>query len=260
MDQSRVHTLAFATIDKELNHLMVTTNNARVAKNAAQVEFSQLSQVVPEDNPLVIDSAIFKHSGFKCKFSEEEDQQELYDYFHSHINATTAKKTAGYIGRNEMELAGPLINDFTATIVRLFTTSRTKYNDTIAQRKRENELTAWATGTLDAQETAEVTMVIDDVNLTSPQLQDLIDLKVEAKLKKIEAKIARLAKNSNKSATAASARQKKKNRNKNKTKTKKRNNDQQANDADNDSYDANKATQRHQRGRSQNRRRNIRFS
>ena len=103
-------------------------------------------------------------------------------------------------------------------------------------------------------------MEIDEVNLTLPQLQDLIDSKVEAKLKKIEAKIARLAKNSNTSATAASARQKKKNRNKNKTKTKKRNNDQQADDADNDSYDANKATRRHQRGRSQNRRRNIRFS
>ena len=39
-------------------------------------------------------------------------------------------------------------NDFTATIVRLFTTSRTRYNDTIAQLKRENELTTWATSTL----------------------------------------------------------------------------------------------------------------
>jgi len=159
-----------------------------------------------------------------------------------------------------MDLVGFLINDFTATIVRLFTTSRTKYNDTIEQRKRENELTAWATSTLDAQETAEVAMEIDEVNLTSPQLQDLIDSKVEAKLKKIEAKIARLAKNSNPSATA-SAHQKKKKSNKTKTKTKKKSNaDRQADDADNDSSDANKATRRHQRGRPQNLRRNVRFS
>ena len=36
-------------------------------------------------------------------------------------------------------------------------------------------------------------MEIDDINLTSPQLQDLINSKVEAKLKKIEAKRAQLA-------------------------------------------------------------------
>ena len=35
-------------------------------------------------------------------------------------------------------------------------------------------------------------MEIDEVNLASPQLQDLIDSKVAAKLKKIEAKLARI--------------------------------------------------------------------
>ena len=129
-----------------------------------------------------------------------------------------------------MDVVGPLIHDFTATIVCLFTTSRTRYNDTIAKRKRENELTAWAKSTLDTQETAEVAMEINDVNLTSPHLQDLIDSKVEAKLKKIEAKFARLAKSSSTSATAASAHQKKKNCNKNNNKTKTKNN-KKCNDA-----------------------------
>jgi len=32
-------------------------------------------------------------------------------------------------------------------------------------------------------------MEIDEVNLASPQLQDLIDSKIEAKFKKIEAKL-----------------------------------------------------------------------
>jgi len=99
--QESVHTLVFATIDKELNHLMVSANTARVAKNAARVELSQLSQVVPEDDPLIINSAIFKHSGFQSKFEEEQDQQEFYDYFHSHTKATTAKYNAVTLERTK---------------------------------------------------------------------------------------------------------------------------------------------------------------
>ena len=79
-----------------------------------------------EDDPLVIDSAIFKHCGFKWKLSEENDQQEFYNYFHAHTSTTTKHKTAGYIGANKMDVVGPLIHDFTATIVCLFTTSRTR--------------------------------------------------------------------------------------------------------------------------------------
>ena len=101
-----------------------------------------------EDNQHVIDFAIFKHSGVEWKFSEENDQQEFYHYFHALTSVTTEPKTVGYIGVNEIDILGLLIKDSTATIVRLFTTSRTRYNDTIAQLKRENELTTWATSTL----------------------------------------------------------------------------------------------------------------
>jgi len=106
-------------------------------------------------------------------------------------------------------------------------------------------------------------MEIDEVNLASPQLQDLIDSKIEAKFKKIEAKLVWIAEKNNASTTASSTHQKKKNHNKNnKTKTKKHNNNspQPAANVDSDSSDANKATQRWQRGRPQNQRRSVQFS
>jgi len=71
-------------------------------------------------------------------------------------------------------------------------------------------------------------MEIDEVNLASPQLQDLIDSIAEAKLKKIEAKLARIAKINNASTTASAHQKKNRNNNNNnnrtKTKIKKRNN------------------------------------
>ena len=41
--EERVRTLVFATIDKELNHLMVKAHDTRIAKNATRVELSQHS-------------------------------------------------------------------------------------------------------------------------------------------------------------------------------------------------------------------------
>ena len=114
-----VHTLVFTTIDKEFNHVKYILPTMQHESNSA----NSLKRKTK-----TIESTIFKHSGFKWKLMEEHDQRDFYDYSHAHTAATTECHTAGYIGVNEYDLMGPLINDFTATIVRLFHTSRTKYS------------------------------------------------------------------------------------------------------------------------------------
>jgi hypothetical protein len=53
-------------------------------------------------------------------------------------------------------------------------------------RKRNAELAAWAKNALDVQATEAIAMNIEEANLESPELGDLVDSKISARLKRLD--------------------------------------------------------------------------
>ena len=80
----------------------------------------------------------------------------------------------------------------------IFFDSRCEYLNQKVTLKRQATVTAWASTALDESASMEIALDIDKVNLQSPELQDLIDSRITAKVSKAnateKARIAQLEK------------------------------------------------------------------
>jgi len=181
-DPRSIQTLVYCTADKEYKTLMNEEHHRRVAANAT----GSLDNENENDSDLFIISKLFKFSGFKYKMSRLNDLEAFHNQFH-HINGIgTEPPPPGSTNSDDYDLIGHLIRDFTATLYSLFYTSRTTYMNAIETRKRNAELAAWAKNALDVQATEAIAMNIEEANLESPELGDLVDSKISARLKRLD--------------------------------------------------------------------------
>jgi hypothetical protein len=183
-DSKSIQTLVYCTADKEYKILMNEEHHNRVAANATNL--SQDSE--DENNPLdlLIVSKLFKFSGFKYKLSLLTDLEGFHNQFHHITNGTGEPPPPGSANSDDYDLIGHLIRDFTATLHSLFYTSRMTYMNALETRKRNAELAAWAQNALDVQATETIAMNIEEANLESPELGDLVDSKISARLKRLD--------------------------------------------------------------------------
>jgi hypothetical protein len=132
-------------------------------------------------------SKLFKFSGFKYNMSHPSDLDGFHQHFQYNINGNEPLSPApGSTTDDDYELIGHLIHDFTATFYSLFYTSRTTYTNAIEDKKQNAELAAWAKNALDTHATESIAMNIEEANLESPELGDLVDSKITARLKRLD--------------------------------------------------------------------------
>jgi hypothetical protein len=184
-DVQSIQTLVYCTADKEYRTLM---NEAkRIRDNANNTRTSQDDEEEVDNNDINIISKLFKFSGFKYNMSHPSDLDGFNNQFHYLTNGTeTLPPAPGSANDDAYDLIGHLIRDFTATLYSLFYTSRTTYIDALEDKKRNAELTAWAKNALDVQATETIAMNIEEANLESPELGDLVDSKIAARLKRLD--------------------------------------------------------------------------
>jgi hypothetical protein len=184
-DVQSIQTLVYCTADKEYRTLM---NEAkRIRDNANNARTSQDDEEEEDNNDISIISKLFKFSGFKYNMSHPSDLDGFNNQFHYLTNGTeTLPPAPGSANDDAYDLIGHLIHDFTATLYSLFYTSRTVYMEALEDKKRNAELAAWAKNALDVQATEAIAMNIEEANLESPELGDLVDSKIAARLKKLD--------------------------------------------------------------------------
>ena len=181
-DPKSIQTLVYCTADKEYNTLMNEEHHRRVANATG----SQDNEDENDPLDLFIISKLFKFSGFKYKMTRLNDLEGFHNQFH-HINGIGIEPPPpGSANSDDYDLIGHLIRDFTATLYALFYTSRITYMNAIQDKKRNAELAAWAKNALDVQATESIAMNIEEANLESPELGDLVDSKIAARLKKLD--------------------------------------------------------------------------
>ena len=187
-DIQSIQTLVYCTADKEYRTLMNEARHIRDNANAART--SQDDDEENEDNAdnnITITSKLFKFSGFKYNMSHPSDLDGFHQHFHYHTNGNeTLPPAPGSTNDDDYELIGHLIHDFTATLYSLFYTSRITYMNAIQDKKRNAELAAWARNALDTHATESIAMNIEEANLESPELGDLVDSKISARLKRLD--------------------------------------------------------------------------
>jgi hypothetical protein len=183
-DPKSIQTLVYCTADKEYKTLMNEEMHSRVAANATR---STQDSEEEDNSDIIIISKLFKYSGFKYNMSHVNDLERFHNQFHFHTNGIGEEPPPpGSANSDDYDLIGHLIRDFTATLYALFYTSRTTYMNAIEDKKRQAELTAWAKNALDIQATEEIVMNIEEANLESLELGDLVDSKIAARLKRFE--------------------------------------------------------------------------
>ena len=184
-DAQSIQTLVYCTADKEYRTLMNEAKRTRDNANTARA--SQDDEEEEDNSDITIISKLFKFSGFKYNMSHPSDLDGFHNQFHYHTNGIgTEPPPPGSANNDDYDLIGHLIHDFTATLYALFHTSRTTYNNAIEDKKRNAELAAWARNALDTQATETIAMNIEEANLESPELGDLVDSKISARLKKLD--------------------------------------------------------------------------
>jgi len=116
----------------------------------------------------------------------------FYTLYHEYNNIDGEVPMTGTISAEDNQLVVAVIDDFFNAVRRIFFTSREALEERIAERKAESELAAWAESALNAKKTAAVAATIADVNLTSPEIGDLIESKVQEHTQKIQKEINRI--------------------------------------------------------------------
>ena len=147
----------------------------------------------------------------------------------------------------------------------IFYTGYTTYAEAMAYRESEKALLAWAESAMNVTATQATADITTTANLTSPQLADLIETKVNEKTKKLTIELERLKRLSQKQLKDQAAPRKggrANNNNNNKTnakanaktprKTGNNNNGQKADAAANASTNANNRRRNQRRGRNNN--------
>jgi hypothetical protein len=182
-DPKSIQTLVYCTADKEYKTLMNEEHHRRVAVKATRSQDNE-----DENDPLDLSiiSKLFKFSGFKYKMSRLNDLEGFHNQFHQINGIGIEPPPPGSANSDDYDLIGHLIRDFTATLHSLFYTSRTTYMNALETRKRNSELAAWAKNALDVQATEAIAMNIEEANLESPELGDLVDSKISARLKRLD--------------------------------------------------------------------------
>ena len=203
-------------------------------------------------------SKLFKHSGFKSVCRNRTCHIAFYALLAS-SNDTSAVPTRNY------DLVEPILSSFTETATMIFYTGYTTYAEAMAYRESEKALLAWAESAMNVTATQATADITTTANLTSPQLADLIETKVNEKTKKLTIELERLKRLSHKQLKDQAAPRKggrANNNNNNKTnakanaktprKTGNNNNGQKADAAANASTNANNRRRNQRRGRNNN--------
>lgn len=181
-DPKSTQTLVYCTFEKEYRRLMTEEDSPSLTQESGDENNNNIT-------PSII-SQLFRFSGFKFKMTRLTDLDGFYNQFHTTTYGLgEGPPPPGSADSDDIELIGHLLRDFEQTLYNLFYTSRVTYKNAIESKKRTAELTAWAKNALDVQATEVIAMDIEEANLESPELGDLVESKIAEKLKKLETKI-----------------------------------------------------------------------
>ena len=256
--QNSVTTLVLCALDSDMNLL----RPEKTEPNTIDEEDEE------EDEPF--DSELLMYSGFNYKITNDYCYNEFYTLYHEYNNLDGEAPMTGTLTQTDFDLVEPIDDTFWNLVRRIFYISRKALKECVAQRKAENELSAWAESALNAKKTAAVAATIADVNLTSPEIGDLIESKVQERTKEMQKELDRIQKQlKNNSGARTGARQKssaekqrkqqkQKQKQKEKKEKEKKSNAQQAADADNDSTAATKNNVDRRRRRQPNGKKTVR--
>lgn len=160
--------------------------------------------ILTDDNILrERESKLLRYSCMKFRLLELSDLQDFFTSYHSVMSAKDAIETSERhipgTGRFGTHMGWETIKPtFQEMIKVIFFDSRCEYLNQKVTLKRQATVTAWASTALDESASMEIALDIDKVNLQSPELQDLIDSRITAKVSKAnateKARIAQLEK------------------------------------------------------------------
>ena len=133
-------------------------------------------------------------AGFQFELQDHHCHEEFYALIVAANCIDSEVPPTGIISNEDKTLVEPVINEFMATLLQLFYKGRTLYTEVIADRDQERDLLAWAKSAVDATATQTTATTTTKVNLSSPELGDLIKSKVLEETKKFKTTISRLEK------------------------------------------------------------------
>ena len=130
---------------------------------------------------------LLRFSGFTFKMTRPNGLDGFYNQFHTTtLGIGEGPPPSGSATSDDFDLINHLLRDFKQTLYTLFYTSRVTYTQALETKKRSAELAAWAKHRLDEQATEVIAMDIEEANLESPELGDLVESKIAEKLKKLD--------------------------------------------------------------------------
>ena len=183
-DPKSTQTLVYCTFQKEYTRLMALAIEEDLP---SQTQESVDDNIVNTSN---ITIKLLRFSGFTFKMSHPNGLDGFYNQFHTTTHGIgEGPPPSGTATSDDFDLIDHLLRDFKQTLYTLFYTSRITYINALETKKRTAELAAWAKHRLDEQATEVIAMDIEEANLESPELGDLVESKIAEKLKKLENKI-----------------------------------------------------------------------
>ena len=139
-------------------------------------------------------SKLLFFTGFSSQLQKRADLQPFFDYFYSSIKNMTGyitqeNYTAGeYLQERQMQLS--FLDQLPATLTSLlkciFFDSRVEFQSHRERNIRTAKLKTWVSTALDESATETASMDIDNVNLSSKEMAELIDERAQFKIDKIK--------------------------------------------------------------------------
>jgi hypothetical protein len=148
---------------------------------------------------------LFKYSGFPVNDDSINTVQGLVKYlFESTKQTGDVPIHNAFSTLRELRSIHLLLHPLSDIMTTLFYDTWKEFLDAKAKQERDAALTTWVETTLHRDETAEVAMELDNLNLQSPQLGELIDTHIDKKFKRVENKLKTIVNTQKNSRTGAS--------------------------------------------------------
>jgi len=176
-------TLVVSAFRRELRQL----TEQRDADSAALLisQISDTTQSISEPPP--VHSFLLKYSGFTHAIMNHRCHYEFFNSIISENNMSiTPASNSEFNTFEDSPTVEPILSTFITALSTLFYTGYDTYANAIATRDRDRDLLAWAESTLNASATHDTAVAMEDINLTSPELGELISSKVNEGTKKTQ--------------------------------------------------------------------------